>query len=216
MIIDGTKSLLRLSEISLEDYIFIYPTDTVWGIGALLTSFDGHQMVAKIKGTSADKALSLLYPDLNEMRKWFHFPYSMNDQWLISFFEMESTLAFSKKYLKKTIPEYVVPASSLYVAIRLLPNLFLSFITSKTGCPITTTSLNKTGFPPLDSEEKALEFYHEVKKTTDKVIFCGSMGIVPSGQSSSILCYEENGQFKFWRKGARAEEIEKHLQLLST
>lgn len=214
MIIRGQAELANLSDVSLQDYIYIYPTDTVWGIGAPITNQKSHQLIAKIKGTQATKALSLLFSSLSQLKSWMSFPAKMNEKWLKNFFEMESTLAIPRYQILKDIAEYIVPLDSKYVAMRMLAYPFLDFVTISNTCPITTTSLNKTGWPPMVLENDAMKFYEDVLNITDKIIFFAGMGVVSSGHSSTILCLEDNKDIKIWREGQRVKEIEKHLQLL--
>ncbi len=216
MIIRGQEELASLADIALGDYIFIYPTDTVWGIGAPLENQKLHELVAKIKGTEATKSLSLLFSSLSQIKMWMNFPKRMNDRWLNNFFTMESTLALPRSQVIQSVPLFVVPSDSKYVAMRMLAYPFLDFLTISIGGPITTTSLNKTGWQAMVLENDAIKFYNEILKITDKIIFFAGMGIISSGQSSSILCFEEGKEIKFWREGQRAAEIAKHLQLLPT
>ena len=55
-----------------NDTVFIYPTDTVWGIGGSIWSQDAYDKVCDIKGTGRGKPLSIIVSDeemLNEFVK---------------------------------------------------------------------------------------------------------------------------------------------------
>ncbi len=66
--------------------LFIYPTDTVWGIGSNIYDEASFKEIARIKKTTTDKPLSIMFTDLSELKKSFRFPVEMNEEWLRLFF----------------------------------------------------------------------------------------------------------------------------------
>ena len=52
--------------------IYVYPTDTVWGIGCSIYNQDGFEKIAKIKKTKADKPLSILFESRAEIELFFN------------------------------------------------------------------------------------------------------------------------------------------------
>lgn len=63
-------------------------------------------------------------------------------------FQMESTLAIPKQWAKRVIPEWIVYDSPL-VAIRCLELEHITRLVEQAGGPISSTSLNHSGEPPI-------------------------------------------------------------------
>lgn len=50
--------------------ILVYPTDTIYGLGADVLSRDAFQRILKVKDASSHKLLTLICPDLKEISQW--------------------------------------------------------------------------------------------------------------------------------------------------
>jgi tRNA threonylcarbamoyl adenosine modification protein (Sua5/YciO/YrdC/YwlC family) len=50
--------------------ILVYPTDTIYGLGADVLSRDAFQRILKVKDASSHNLLTLICPDLKEISKW--------------------------------------------------------------------------------------------------------------------------------------------------
>lgn len=191
-----------------QESVFIYPTDTVWGIGASIYSESGFKRIAEIKKTSEDKPLSVMFTDINTLYKSFNFPESMGLSWLRQFFKLESTLAVPRKIAKISIPSWVTGKSEL-VSIRCLDEAVLKEITEALKSPFFTTSLNLTGAPPIVNFEEAKAFQ---KLHAPDAEFFGDNSHNLSGRSSTIIFFHGDS-FEIIREGSKIDEIKKHLRL---
>ncbi len=191
--------------------IFIYPTDTVWGIGASILSQEATRQIAEIKKTPENKPLSVLFSSIEQMREYISFPDSLSSDWLSIFFSLESTLAVSRKLADGRIPAWVLGDSDL-VAIRCLPHTGVEDIIRKVGSPITSTSFNLSGTPAISSRDEAYKLYLSI---ASHHCFIDDPGANLSGNSSTIVRLETDFSFSVMRGGNKVEELLKHVQLLT-
>ncbi len=191
-----------------SDSVFIYPTDTVWGIGASIHSEAAHKRIAEIKRTSDDKPLSIMFTDVNVLHKSFNFPDFMSASWLRNYFKLESTLGVPRKISKFPIPSWVTGKSE-FVSVRCLDDAALKGITEVLKAPFFTTSLNLTGEPPIISFSEAEAF--RKAHAPDAGLF-GDSSHNLSGRSSTIVFYKGDS-FQVIREGIKIEEIKKQLSL---
>lgn len=180
--------------------IFIYPTDTVWGIGANIFSESAQLEIAKIKQTESGKPLSVLFSSYSQLEDYVDLPIVEDIDWK-TFFSLESTLLIPSEHFE-TLPKWI-NYDSPFVGIRLLENEAMSKIHHLCDKPITTTSLNLHGNDPILKLEEAVEFMYE---HCPHAILIDDLSLAPSGQASTILKF--NGlEFTFLREGTKIEEI---------
>ena len=182
----------------------IYPTDTVWGLGAPVLSESENRLVRQVKGSPLHKPLSVLFYDLEQLRENLSLPPGWEeDRRLEAFFAKEGTLAVPRKGLKASWGGWVYGESS-FATVRCLPLNFLR----KEGCPFTTTSLNLQGESPIVDREEALAFSEQMKLPHRLI---SDESIRPSGMSSTILAVLPNGKVECWRQGHFYKDILKFL-----
>lgn len=191
-----------------NESVFIYPTDTVWGIGASIYSQSAQKTIASIKKTSDDKPLSIMFTDVTVLYNSFNFPDVMTVSWLRNYFKLESTLAIPLKIAKFSIPSWITGKSEL-VSIRCLELPELKMISETLKAPFITTSLNLTGEPPIVNFQEARKF--QISYAPDAEFF-GDSSHNLSGRSSTIVFFRAN-HFEIIREGLKVEEIKKHLNL---
>lgn len=180
--------------------LYIYPTDTVWGLGASINLKEDNQKIREIKGNLPNKPLSVLFHNIETIEKYFDLPSYLTKSWPVSFFKLEATLALPIEWLKGPINSWIYGESN-FIAVRCLP---LSFLT-KESFPITTTSLNLQGRSPITSEVEAREFSDKLKIDHQ---FITTEKMTPSGCDSTIVALLPEGKFKFWRQGRLIKEIQ--------
>ena len=190
-----------------NESVFIYPTDTVWGIGASIYSQSAQKNIASIKKTSEDKPLSIMFTDIKALYNSFNFPDFMSLSWLRNYFKFESTLIIPIKIAKILIPSWITGKSG-FVSIRCLEHTELKMISEKIAAPFITTSLNLTGDEPIVNFKEAKEFQETYAPNAE---FIGDISHNLSGRSSTIVIYKMN-QFEIVRVGLKIEEIKKHLK----
>jgi len=194
-----------------EDKIYIYPTDTLWGIGSSIYNIDGHREIAHIKGTDIKKPISIILPDLEHLSEYVQFEHFISRQILEELVCCEVTLGFPKKYFTKEIPEFIAPESDV-IGVRISLNKYLSNMIKNAGGAITTTSLNLAGDLPIIDEKDAYQFYIAIKEKYSNASFLHTVDdIVLSGKGSTFISLSKTGNFKIYRRGAKVEKIKKIL-----
>ncbi|MBI2521923.1 MAG: Sua5/YciO/YrdC/YwlC family protein [Bdellovibrio sp.] len=188
--------------------IYIYPTDTVWGIGASIYDFQAHLRIGEIKKTPADKPVSILMPTLKDVQEYFNLPETTNFVLLKEMFKLEVTLGFPLQWMQKEIPSYIFSGSS-WVGVRCLEPASMPSIKclmKEVSGPITSTSLNYSGEAPITSEVLAREFAKKIENCT----FIPPLPNDPpmSGQSSCLLCFDDQGASKLIRSGRFVKRLQ--------
>jgi L-threonylcarbamoyladenylate synthase len=193
------------------DDVFIYPTDTVWGIGCSLNSSIGHARIVEIKKTSKNKPLSIMFASVKDIYNSFHFPEEMTLAWLEEFFKLEKTLGFPLKASKIKIPKWATGESD-YVSVRSLETDVVKSIFQDIQAPFFSTSLNITGSAPIISTAEALTFQKNL--APDAHIIESNKKDDLSGSSSTIVFFQENLDFEIKREGRKIEDVKNHLMKL--
>ncbi len=191
--------------------IFIYPTDTVWGIGGNIHVEGMALKVNIIKGHTEVKPLSILFYNLDMLSDYFQLDL-FDKEWLETLFLKEATLGLPLNFLKKEIPKEAFGSSS-FICVRVLTNQTILELIEKAGGPIFTTSFNKKGEEPILDSAKARDLKDQLCPTA-QILGEGTENL--SGHSSTIMVYKENSTFEVLRAGKKIKEIEKHIALLST
>ncbi len=192
--------------------IFIYPTDTVWGIGCSIFSEEGFKKINQIKRTSTNKPLSIMFLEEEQILSSFLLSSKIDLTWLRSFFALESTLGLPAKLCKLKIPPWAL-AESDYVTIRILKSSIIKEIYGQLNEPFFTTSLNLTGEAPITSLVQAEEFRKNYAPMAK--LFSSRDGLKDlSGVSSSIIFLNESLVYEIKREGLKINEIKNLLELI--
>jgi L-threonylcarbamoyladenylate synthase len=150
-----------------EGKIFIYPTDTIYGIGCDATNINSVEKIKELKGRDKDKPLSVIAPSIEwieenlvvdcEFGKYLPGPYT--------------------PILKKKNPDFLKHVSigdSLGVRI---PACDFTKEIETAGVPFITTSVNLSGEPFAVSLKDVKE---EIKKKIDIFVDSGELNGRPS------------------------------------
>lgn len=178
----------------------IYPTDTVWGLGAPVHLREANERVRLIKGNGLDKPLSALFHGPDHLREFLTLPPEWDDDdRLKEFFGWEGTLALPRDCLKSDWGEWIYGGSA-FATVRCLPLTFLR----REGVPFSTTSLNLQGEEAATNLAGARAFARTLnlphRLITDE-------SIRPSGRASTIFAWIPGGEGECWRKGRFFQEI---------
>lgn len=196
----------------IETKIYIYPTDTVWGIGTSIFDESGPSLIANAKNTSNDKPLSILFSNLKSLKEFFDIPSTLSDSWLTSLFNLESTLGLPSEWSKGKIPSQVFQ-NMPHICVRLLDHPEIALLIATVEAPILSTSVNRTGEPPALTYEDANNFK---EKYCPKATITSQGTIKTFGNSSTMILLNNDLSFNLIREGNKINEIKDLLQLLST
>jgi L-threonylcarbamoyladenylate synthase len=194
-----------------QDDVFIYPTDTVWGIGCSIYSKSGYDKIAEIKKSAKEKPLSIMFSSPKEVFQSFHFPDEITLEWLTTFFLLETTLGYPLSEAKIKIPRWATGESD-FASIRCLTNTVIGQIHADIKAPFFTTSLNISGTPPIKTSHEAIAFH--AKYAPDSHLLALDSKADLSGQASTIVFIRENLDFEIKREGHRIGEVKDHMMKL--
>lgn len=176
----GLKSIYGETKIKIiEDIksgkIFIYPTDTVYGLGCNAYNEESVKKIKKIKGRDSNKPLSVIAPSLS----WILENLETNEEYLKKYLPGPYTLILKKKdngFMKECSPTEAL-------GIRIPANDFTKII-EEANVPFITTSVNLSGEPTPPSIDNIPK---EIQNQVDYMIDAGKL----EGKPSTII---SNGQ----------------------
>ncbi len=141
---DVMRDIKKYAKEIREGKIFVYPTDTIYGIGGNANLKDVCEKIYKIKSRPKDKPLSVIAPS----EEWIMENFDVSKYILRLYFPGPYTLL-----LKKKNKDFLSHAStSLYVGVR-IPDHPITILVNHAGVPLITTSANLSGYPPVSRYE---------------------------------------------------------------
>jgi L-threonylcarbamoyladenylate synthase len=171
------KDIIR-TQLREKDIIFIYPTDTIYGIGCNAQNKKAVEEIRKIKQRK-ESPFSIIAPS----KGWILENCEVNEkakEWLAKL-PGPYTLIFKTK--KSIVDENVAPKLDT-LGIRIPDNWFSKFV-EETGTPIVTTSVNKTGSDFMTSMD---DLDNEIKSKVDFIVYEG----IKTGKPSKIINLANN------------------------
>lgn len=166
---------MRYSEQIKQGKIFIYPTDTIYGIGCDATNVESVEKIKEMKGRDKDKPLSVIAPSV----EWI-------GENLVVDCDLDNYLPGAYTLiLKKKNPEFlkhVASGDSLGVRI---PDCEFTKEIQKAGVPFITTSVNLSGEPFAVS---IIDVKDEIKEKVDVIVDVGELNGQPS---TLVICGKE-------------------------
>ena len=139
--------MARIVRVLAVGGVIVYPIDTVYGLGALISCQSAVEKIKHIKGRYQNKPLSILVRDLPMAKQCSQLPAMAN-----KYLPGPYTVLVKKKSL---VPEWI--SSSNLVGIRCPKYWFTSQLMQYIQEPIVTTSANLSGHPPVYSVEELLK-----------------------------------------------------------
>ena len=155
----------------LEGSVFIYPTDTIYGIGCNATNSNSVKKIRKIKGRAANP-FSVIAPSVDWIKENCIVE-KESEEWLKKL-PGPYTLIFKLKN-KKCVAKEVNPGLET-LGVR-IPKHWISKITAEADIPIVTTSVNKSGQDYMTSLE---DLDDSINKGADFAIYDGEKEGKPS------------------------------------
>lgn len=169
---------LAAKEIAAGNLVII-PTETVYAIAADATNEEAVKKIFQLKERDASKPIPLIVSDLNLARQHAKIN-AIAEHLAQAFMPGPLTLVVDKL---ATIPDAV---SKDGVAFRISSNTFARAISSEAGVPITATSANKSGEPPLYSAWQVREAFNG---KVPVIILSGDLQQIPASTVIDTRCY---------------------------
>ncbi len=148
--------------------IFIYPTDTIYGIGCLASNKKSVTRIREIKNRDK-KPFSVIAPS----KKWIEENCFFDESVKKELSKLPGAFTFILTLKNKTLS----PNPKLGTLGVRIPKHWFSKIVEEIGKPIITTSVNLSGEPHMTSLENIDE---KIKSKVDFIIFDGELDNKPS------------------------------------
>ena len=187
----------KASEIIRKNGIVIYPTETVYGIGANIFSNIALEKVFTIKKREKDKPVSVAVSDIKMMEDLVYIG-EKERRFIDKFLPGPVTVILKKK---EKVPDLLTSGSKL-LGIRFPAHESTIRLIQLAGVPITSTSANISGEAPPASVD-------EIRISADYIIDGG----VCKGEPSTVV---DLVNLKIIRKGAKYKEVEEALKDISS
>ena len=178
--LNNTEEALNNAVKILQDGgVIIYPTDTLYGLGANALNEDAVLKIQKIKKQDKNKPISVIVKDLKTARK-----IACVDS------KVEKTLnriwpgPITVVLRKKDIVSDILTGNGETVAIRIPNNKFISELMKKIDFPITATSANISGENNLLKSKEIINKFKKAKFAPDLFI---DVGDIKNPTASTII-----------------------------
>ncbi|MFB6095979.1 MAG: L-threonylcarbamoyladenylate synthase [Haloferacaceae archaeon] len=173
----------------------VYPTETVYGLGADALSADAVERVYELKGRSREKPLSMAVPDVDAALAYTH-PTDREEAFMREFLPGPVTVVVEAD---DRLPD-VLTAGRDRVGIR-IPDHDLALDLLRAVEPVTATSANRSGNPSVCHPS---ELDDAIREGVAVVVDGGET----PGTESTVV---DPGEGVVHRRGARADEIDAWL-----
>lgn len=169
---ENQKDIIRTSLIENKP-VFIYPTDTIYGIGCNALNKEAVEKLRDIKQRKKNP-FSIIAPS----KEWIDENCIVNQNAMEWIKRLPGPYTLVLKIKTNIIAENVAPGLNT-LGIR-IPDHWFSNIVHEIGIPIVTTSANKSGNDPMTSIE---DLDSDIKSKVDFIVYEG----IKKGQPSKII-----------------------------
>ncbi|MFB3850797.1 MAG: L-threonylcarbamoyladenylate synthase [Acidobacteriota bacterium] len=191
----------KVAEHLKKGMVVVFPTETVYGIGASLEREENIKRIIELKGREEKKPIAIMCASLEEAKKYFEFE---KEEFAIAnkFFPAPLTMLLKRK---RTIPKWFYPEFKK-IGLRIPKCETALEILQEFGDILAVTSANKSGREEAKSFEKALFYFG---RYPDVLIVDG--GKTKEGKPSTVIEIQKEG-IKILREGKISlKELEEAL-----
>lgn len=182
-----------------QSKVIIFPTDTVYGIGASIYDVEGMDKIYQIKKRDKSKPLAVLCADIDQIESIAYVTDKARK--LISKF-LPGPLTVILKSKECILDTF----NGETVGVR-IPNYDVALEILKENGPMATTSVNESGMPSINNYNEIIREYSDLVNEIYKPSDCAT-----SSLASTVVLIDEFG-VKILRQGAiTCEMIEKCLE----
>ena len=179
-----------------EGHAVVYPTETVYGLGADATDPDAVERVFDLKGRSRDNPLSLGVPSVDAALDYTR-PTAVEERFMRRFLPGPVTVVVERR---SSLPD-VLTAGRERVGVR-VPDHETALALLERAPPLTATSANRSGSP---SVTRISDLDDRIR---DGVAVVVDGGETPGTESTVV----DPGAGVIHRRGAMADDIEAWLE----
>lgn len=157
----------------------VYPTDTVYGLGVSALKECDIERLFKIKKRPETKPIPVMIRDV-EMAKELAYVDKRIEKALASVWPGPVTVVLEKK---QVVPD-ILTANKKTIGLRIPDCPFTQLLMEKLAEPITATSANFSGQPPLASSREIIKIFEKAYPRPDLILDAGDL---VNRQPSTVL-----------------------------
>jgi tRNA threonylcarbamoyl adenosine modification protein (Sua5/YciO/YrdC/YwlC family) len=169
------RGLEQVAEVLMRDGVIAYPTDTLYGLGCLVSRKKAVDRIQAMKGRDPKKPMSILCADMEMLCRYTRHLDTPTFRILKQMFPGPYTAVLP---CSREVPRYL--QNKRTVGLRIPDHTFCRAITALVGEPIITTSCNVSGEEPLTT---SWEIQEALGYLLDLVVDCGE----PVGLASTVI-----------------------------
>jgi len=189
---DLENSILKAKKIYLEGGVFVYPTDTIYGFGANPFNEEAVEKVNEIKGRVDEKGYILFVDSIDTLTKYVELNSEKYLDFLLSIWPNPVSVVLKLNHNTSGI------LNTNTAAFRIPNHRFCQKLTSELQMPLISTSVNRSGLPPINHPEmikqefemEVMGIFYSNKKCYEKA----STVVDLTGQK---LILQREGKIKF-------------------
>lgn len=180
---------IKLTKEEIKNKIIAFPTDTVFGVGALIDDLEAIDKIYELKHRDYSKPLAILASSIDDIIPYVKEVTEDVKEIMNKYWPGALTIIFNKN---ENVSDKIT-AGFKTIAFR-IPNCKISLDILKQTGPLATTSVNISGNTPLND-------YQEINKYFgDNIDFIVSENVSSSNISSTIIDVTSN-KIKIIRQG---------------
>ncbi|MBU1136896.1 threonylcarbamoyl-AMP synthase [Patescibacteria group bacterium] len=157
----------------------IYPTDTVYGLGVDALNIKAIERLFKIKKRPGTKPVPIIVRDI-DMAKKYAYINRAKEKILNSVWPGKVTVILPKR---DAAPD-VLTAGKKTIGIRVSAHPFIRLLMEELDFPITATSANFSGEPPLSSSFEVIKTFERAYPRPELILDAGDL---PENSPSTLL-----------------------------
>src|SRR3989344_1458162 len=198
----------------------VYPTDTLYGLGANALDEKAAEKIFKIKNRSFSKPLPIIIKNMIWAKELAYIEQGM-EVILSKVWPMVSAAATAGGDFfvagegtailpKKNIVPMIVSAGTRNIGMRIADYVFVDKLLGRFGYPLISTSANISGEEPTNDINKIIALFEERDERPDLII---DAGVLPKSEPSTVLDLTNPWQPKILRVGpSKPEQLLKLLE----
>lgn len=159
--------------------VVVYPTDTLYGLGANALNAEAVEKIFAIKGREFSKPLPIIVKNMVWAQELAHVS-SRNKEILKKAWPGKFTAVLPKRNI---IPD-IVNAGAKSIGVRIPDFVFTDKLLGKFGYPLIATSANVSGHEPTNEIDKIVEVFSSRAVRPDLVL---DVGTLPPSEPSVIV-----------------------------
>jgi L-threonylcarbamoyladenylate synthase len=149
------NSIIAASELFFSGKIFIYPTDTIYGIGGNPFNNNSVKRINDIKGREKAKQFIWLISDIENLLNYIEIDFEIQLEFLKKIWPGPVSVILKLNSRSKELVGYET------AAIRIPDNIFCKKLLNEISLPLISTSVNKSGQKILNDIKEIKDVFNE-------------------------------------------------------